>query len=243
MCYWCEKKGHKQKDYKCQLAAKKRDKESKDGQAQKEEEASNVAIAKDKYNSSLYLPKRAMIVTSTAVQWTLDSRASKHFIGIKSNIQQVKQWNEPQTVRIANGVTVTAKGYSIVSPGQLQLSEVQYVLAFNNLQLLSIKSLTLDRHTIVFEGDTTTCLKHRNAIFKAYINQGTYIVEDGTAFFTNRRENNPLENDTLNRTFQLNESNAELQHHRLEHTNYQDIRKLEKALKGIKLSPIVKTVE
>ena len=33
MCYWCEKKGHRQQDCKRYLAAKKRDKQSKDGQA------------------------------------------------------------------------------------------------------------------------------------------------------------------------------------------------------------------
>jgi hypothetical protein len=66
------------------------------------------------------------------------------------------------------------------------------VPAFNNIQLLSVKSLALDRHTIVFEGDTAICLKYRDPVFKACINQGSYIVEDGTAFFTDGREDNPL---------------------------------------------------
>ena len=63
MCYQCEKKGHRQKDYKRYLAAKKKDKDSKDKQEQKEEQASNIAIAKDKYNSSLYLSKQAISIT------------------------------------------------------------------------------------------------------------------------------------------------------------------------------------
>ena len=79
------------------------------------------------------------------------------------------------------------------------------MLAFNNLRLLSVKSLALDGHSIVFEGDTAICSKHRDAVFEAYINQGTYIVEDGRAFFTDKGEDDPL-----NRTFRLNESNAEL---------------------------------
>ena len=184
-----------------------------------------------------------MIVTSTTAQWNLDSRALKHFMGVKSDIQQMKRWNEPRTVRIANGVTVTAEGYGIVSLRQLQLSEVWYVPAFNNLRLLSVKSLARDGHSIVFEGDTTTCLKHGDPIFEACINQGSYIVEDGKAFFADGGENDPLEDDPLDRTFRLDESNAELWHHRLGHTNYKDIQKLEKASKGIKLapSPIIKT--
>jgi len=40
---------------------KKRDKDSKDRQEQKKEQASNIVIAKDKYNSSLYLPKKVII--------------------------------------------------------------------------------------------------------------------------------------------------------------------------------------
>ena len=58
----------------------------------------------------------------------------------------------------------------------------------------------------MFEEDTAICLKHGDAIFEVCINQGgTYIVKDGKAFFTDEGEN-----DSLDRTFQLDESNAEL---------------------------------
>jgi hypothetical protein len=212
MCYWCEKKGHRQKDCKRYLAVKKRDKESKNRQAQKEEEAGNIAIAKDEYDSSLYLPEQAMTVTSAAVQWTLDSRATKHFTGIKSDIQQLKRWNEPRVVQIANGVTVEAEGYSIVSLGQLQLSEVWYVSAFKSLRLLSVKSLTLEGYTTVFEENTAICLMYRDTVFEACIRQRTYIVEEGKVYFTDRRENDDyLDLDlNLDTTCRLDESNADL---------------------------------
>ena len=76
-----------------------------------------------------------------------------------------------------------------------------YVLAFKNLRLLSVKSLALDGHSIVFEGDTTTCLKHGDVVFKACIDRGSYIVKDGRAFFTNGGENDPLDSDPLSGTF------------------------------------------
>jgi hypothetical protein len=63
LCYWCEKKRHRQKDCQRYLAAKKRDR-----QTEKEEQADNVAIAKDEYNSSLYFSEQAMTVTSAAVE-------------------------------------------------------------------------------------------------------------------------------------------------------------------------------
>ena len=68
-----------------ELNQQKKDKEKREGN--KEEEAGNVAIAEDEYDCSLYLPKQAMMsVTPTAAQWTLDSGATKHFTGVKSDI-------------------------------------------------------------------------------------------------------------------------------------------------------------
>ena len=54
-CYWYNKKGYKQQDCRRYQASRKKDIESKD------EQAGNVAIAVDKYESSIYLPKQAMI--------------------------------------------------------------------------------------------------------------------------------------------------------------------------------------
>jgi hypothetical protein len=140
----------------------------------------------------------------------LDSRATKHFTGIKSDIQQLKRWSEPWTVRIANGVTVEAKGYGIVSLGQLLLLEVWYVPAFKSLRLLFVKSLALVGYFIVFEGDTATCLKHGDVVFEARINQGSYIVKDSKAFFTNKGENSDSLDLDLDTTCRLDESNADL---------------------------------
>jgi hypothetical protein len=66
------------------------------------------------------------------------------------------------------------------------------MLAFNNLQLLFVKSLALDRHLIVFKRDTAICLKHRNVVFEACINYRTYIVKKGKAFFTNKGKDDLL---------------------------------------------------
>ena len=81
--------------------------------------------------------------------------------------------------------------------------------AFNNLRLLSVRSLTSNRYSIVFEGDTATYLENRDVIFKACINQGSYILEDGKVFFADKGENENKD-DQLNKTFQLDKSNADL---------------------------------
>jgi hypothetical protein len=91
---------------------------------------------------------------------------------------------------------------------------VWYVPVFKSLRLLSVKSLTLERYTTVFERDTAICLMYRDTVFEACIRQGIYIVEEGKAFFTNEREtsdspdlNLDLDLDIICR---LDESNTDL---------------------------------
>ena len=80
------------------------------------------------------------------------------------------------------------------------------MLAFKSLRLLFIKSLALVKYSIVFEGDTATCLKYKDVVFKACIRQKTYIIKKGKSFFTNKKENN----NSLDTTCKLNKSNADL---------------------------------
>jgi hypothetical protein len=63
------------------------------------------------------------------------------------------------------------------------------MLAFKSLRLLFVKSLALVRYSIIFKGDTATCLKHKDVVFKAYIRQRTYIIKKGKSFFTNKGKN------------------------------------------------------
>ena len=88
------------------------------------EEANNVAghIVKDESEASdLYIATTiecAMFSTPIA-KWVLDLGASKHFTGCQSDLMQLKRWNIPKSVRIANGSLVEAIGYSLVRIGRL----------------------------------------------------------------------------------------------------------------------------
>ena len=134
-CRFCLKKGHYQRD--C-VAYKKAQKEildkganSKDrGSKEKERlESGNVAghiVDDESDDGTIYIanPTEYAMSSSASAEWTLDSGASKHFTGIQSDFTQLKRWNTPKRVRIANRSTVEATGYGTISVGGVQLREV-----------------------------------------------------------------------------------------------------------------------
>ena len=44
----------------------------------------------------------------------LDSGATRHFSGIKSDFTQLKHWSEPEVVHVANGQITEAIGYGTI---------------------------------------------------------------------------------------------------------------------------------
>jgi hypothetical protein len=124
-CAFCRKKGHYQADcysYKRFQAQCLQEQEAKgDGKAQ-----GNVAIAtsmshdrmshdqiKDAGFPYLTVPHAMPSVTgheyalhiANKAQSYLDSGATRHFSGIKSDFTQLKHWTEPEVVHVANGQT------------------------------------------------------------------------------------------------------------------------------------------
>ena len=110
-----------------------------DGKAQAQGKAqANVAIATrmsyDQIKDAgflcftvLYISHAMPLVTSheyalrtvNKVQLYLDSGATRHFSGIKSDFTQLKHWSEPEVVHVANGQITEAIGYGTI---QLQTS-------------------------------------------------------------------------------------------------------------------------
>ena len=80
--------------------------------ASKAEEAGNIAIAEEEFDSDSICtsPERAILVTQSPV-WVLDSGATKHFTSDQSDLIHLKRWNIPRQVRTANGNTVPTTGY------------------------------------------------------------------------------------------------------------------------------------
>ena len=115
-----------------------------------------------------------------------------------------------------------------------------YVPDFKGLRLLSVQSLVKDGYEVSFRGNQAFCTKDNNLIFHSLWDNGSYIVNDATAFTANRGESewepqplpNPepeseLDPDEPEPAFvNTDESSMHLIHRRLGHTNYKFIEKL-----------------
>lgn len=239
-CRVCFKKGHFMKD--CEELKKVQSKlweKNKQGTTQQEAEqveSSNVALAEETDSDSLYYSPYAMIATIEPV-WILDSGASKHFSGTLSDFTQLKRWALNRAVRIANNATVPAEGHGIASVGDLQLKDVWFVPQFKSMRLLSVRKLAQEGYTILFEGDQAICKKGNMVLFKATARNGTYAVIDTPGAFSvqHQQPQDELNTPTLN-------TEIELWHRRLAHTNLRDVEKLEHSSIGMKLKKRVQLV-
>jgi hypothetical protein len=200
-------------------------------------EASNVALAEETDSDAYYplYPPTAAMISSTPIPWAIDSDASRHFTGTLSDFTLMKRWHTERSVRIANGTLVPAIGTGSVKLGSFTLNDVWYVPDFKSTRLISVHTLTKEGYTVLFdEGDKATCI-HKNTgtrIFEALIRNGLYTVYDTQEAY---QASEPLKQPT--QTIEmgpLHETDADLWHRRLAHTNHKDIQKLATASEGLK---------
>ena len=147
----------------------------------------------------------------------------------------MKHWHTERSVRIANGTLVPATGTGSVKLGSFTLNDMWYVPDFKSTRLISVRTLTKERYIVLFdEGDKATCI-HKNTgtrIFEALIRNGLYIVYDTQEAY---QASEPLKQPSQTKeTSPLHETDADLWHRRLAHTNYKDIQKLATASEGLK---------
>jgi hypothetical protein len=100
-----------------------------------------------------------MTAIPTGVKWFLDSGASKHFIGVLSDLSNFKRWNGPKPVRITNGSIANAIGYGRATVGEMVLSEVWFIPTFGNTRLLSVSALDSEGYLILFSKGKATYIK------------------------------------------------------------------------------------
>jgi hypothetical protein len=100
-----------------------------------------------------------MTAIPIGVKWFLDSGASKHFIGVLSDLSNFKRWNGPKPVRIANGSIANMIGYGRAMVGEMVLSEVWFVPTFGNTRLLSVSVLDSEGYLILFSKGKATYIK------------------------------------------------------------------------------------
>ena len=180
--------------------------------------------------------------TVNKVQSYLDSGATRHFSGIKSDFTQLKHWSEPEVVHVANGQTTEAIGYGTIqlqtSYGKRQFKNAQYVPDFGNSRLISVQELNKSGISVEFENciaiATVACTGE--TFFRAIAYEGLYILElhpkAEHAKNTQNAQNNPQngpQNDTLpandtSPTYDEGESEEwKILHRRLGHVSYKRI--------------------
>ena len=192
---------------------------------------------------SPFSPVRAMSGRTLALQPTLDSGASKHFSGVKSDFPQIKRWQSPRKVVTADGTSVDALGYSdqvwTTPQGELRLNEVWYVPSFGGVRLISIPQLIDNSISITFKrgkaigiednGDGKIIFSvSRNATDNLFTLDKYYAVSALETSITDNVHN--LEHAHRDFTDQPDpeEDHWELMHRRLGHINYDALQKLVK---------------
>jgi hypothetical protein len=168
--------------------------------------------------------------------WALDSGASRHFTGTPSDLTGMKRWHTERSVRIANGTLVQAIGTGTAKLGSFTLNDVWYVPDFKSTRLISVQTLTKEGYTILFDaGDKATCVYKNTGtrMFEAHIRNGLYTVDDAQEAYT---ASEPIQLPIQTKeSGPLHETDADLWHRRLAHTNHKDIMKLATASIGLKV--------
>ncbi len=115
--------------------------------------------------------------------------------------------------------------------------------SFSGVKLVSVKALTRDQYTVVFREDSAVCSKKGGTNLTATLSGNLYVLN-----FPDRRHRikvseansvletsikDQLDTHQISGQFDLEESSAELMHRRLAHTNYTDIQRLRKHVKGV----------
>ena len=175
--------------------------------------------------------------TVNKVQSYLDSGATRHFSGIKSDFTQLKHWSEPEVVHVANGQTTEAIGYGIIqlqtSYGKRQFNNAQYVPDFGNSRLISVQELNKSGILVEFDNCITTAITvDGETFFRAVAYEGLYTLELISTDYAKTAQNDPqngLQNDTLpandtSPTYDKGESEEwKILHRRLGHVSYKRI--------------------
>ena len=113
----------------------------------------------------------------------LDSGATRHFSGIRSDFQNLKHQYNLKTVHITNGQQVESiryrSTYLNITSRKAKFDNVWYVLSFGNTRLLSIWELNKSRTSVVFKKGIAIIYNNKTnkVLFKAIRQNGLYLLD------------------------------------------------------------------
>ncbi|KAI0995391.1 hypothetical protein K3495_g12787 [Podosphaera aphanis] len=130
----------------------------------------------------------APCVTARALSSTLkretiiDSGATEHFSGQRSELMNFIRWREPKTVIVADGKEVLCEGTGTIvleAYGKsLALNEVWYVPEFKNVQLISVFRLNDDGIEVQFTEHRCILKKNGTTLVTMIVINGLYKVPE-----------------------------------------------------------------
>jgi hypothetical protein len=241
-CYFCEKEGHWQADcrfykkYKQIQMDKDREKE-KEGESSKERAgvAYTPSTRDPVYDKSfLYfmgaqpatgkvLFDRALLSDSRTIATFLDSGATQHFSGVRSDFVSLKRWATPKMLTTANGEEVKSEGYGTavieLKDSFVRFENVWFVEDFRNTRLISVRRLNEDNCGVYFENHQATVYDNTGRKWFTAIEDGLYYLDRAYK----AEDQQSLERSKVGTT---EEDEWDILHRRFGHVNYSDINKL-----------------
>ncbi|KAI1002416.1 hypothetical protein K3495_g5784 [Podosphaera aphanis] len=167
---------------------------------------------------------RALLTRSNNPLTIVDSGASKHFSGVKTDFTSLKRWNEPKTVQIANGNIVQCEGYGTISfttnGKKVDLKEIWFVPDFGNMRLLSVWAFNRRGIDVIFSKYLCRIKRGNQVLFEAHGEDGVYKVPTKSI-------PSAMPVTELNTTPKPKpETELDILYRRLGHINYKDVDKL-----------------
>ncbi|KAI1002157.1 hypothetical protein K3495_g6041 [Podosphaera aphanis] len=146
---------------------------------------------------------------SSFIHSIIESGATEHFSGRRSDFRQMKRWSFSRTVTVAHGNEVMCEGYGTIiintDHNMLELDNVWFVPEFGNMRLISVWRLNDAGIELRFNDHRCQLWKNSNIIMSTI---RTLTSNQNRRFVRNK------------------ESIWELYHRRLGHVYFQDIKKL-----------------
>lgn len=210
-CFKCKRLGHKSN--KCHLFSK------------------NEKPETSKSGTTLLIASCNDQTSSNNTAWYFDSGATSHITNNVHCLHDVVTLDEEKVFGVANGDQLrcgTKGNVNLVCPDKspVTLIDVSYVPGVQ-MNLLSVSQITQKGKTVVFDKTGCKVVNSKVRVSKKYV-IGSGVIENGLYRFD-------IFNSNLNVLSEVPDS-SELWHRRLGHLNSQDLKALEKAGTGVKLT-------
>ena len=228
-CSWCLRTGHWQKDCyaykKAKGKAQSKSRSRQNRQNNQDQEQANIASA---YVSTA-------IINQSRNDWIIDSGATNHISGYLGHFLSIKRFREPRAIRIANGSIVQAYGYgSTAVTAALQLPTVWYAPEFDQTSLISVNMLNSDGIEVRFLPNKAVIgLRGSVQLFTGYEHNGLRKINQSETAFISQEARLQSETSQSTPISTATETDIELWHRRLGHTNYKAIEQLPSLVLGI----------